>query len=523
KPELNELKSPLNQHQFNYKSYLVKQGIHHQIFVTKNEFISIVNSDVSLFGLSTKFRERVKESLQKYHFSKNEFGVINALLLGQRQDISKELINDYANAGAIHILAVSGLHIGIILLILSSILKPLDSIKYGKFIKLLLIVMLLWVFAFIAGLSASVVRAVTMFTFVAFGMISNRKSNIYYSLITSMFYLLLIKPMFLFDVGFQLSYLAVFGIVWIQPMLSSLWIPKYKLINKIWQLLTVSVAAQLIILPVSLYYFHQFPSLFLLSNLVIIPFLGIILMLGILVIVLAVINLLPQILADFYGTVINMMNQFVSWVASQEGFLLIDISVSKLVMISLYIAIFSGVYFFNKRTSKGLLMFLVSLTLIQSTFIYEKYIRNSKHELIIFHKSRTSIIGERNAGKLLVSSELDTVEIRNLKLLKSYKIGEDIDLTFKNKIQDVFYTNKNQLLVIDSLGVYQNLNINQPIVLLRHSPKINLKRMINELNPKQIIADGNNYKSYINNWREICEKEKIPFHYTGKNGTYIIK
>ena len=167
-----------------------------------------------------------------------------------------------------------------------------------------------------------------MFTFVAFGMISNRKSNIYYSLITSMFFLLLIKPMFLFDVGFQLSYLAVFGIVWIQPMLSNLWIPKYKLINKIWQLLTVSVAAQLIILPVSLYYFHQFPSLFLLSNLVIIPFLGIILMLGILVIVLAVINLLPQILADFYGTLINMMNQFVSWVGSQEGFLLIDISFS---------------------------------------------------------------------------------------------------------------------------------------------------------------------------------------------------
>ena len=320
KPDVKELIAPLNIHQFNYKDYLAKQGIHQQIFVNNQQFRMVNNSTISLLGLSAKFRETIQKSLQKYHFSKNEFGVISALLLGQRQDISKELINNYANAGAIHILAVSGLHIGIILLILSWLLKPIERIKYGKYLKLFLIVILLWMFAFIAGLSASVVRAVTMFTFVAIGSVFNRKRNIYFSLITSMFFLLLVNPMFLFDVGFQLSYLAVFGIVWVQPKLYNLWKPKLYILDKIWQLVTVSIAAQVGILPVSLYYFHQFPSLFILSNLVIIPFLGIILMSGILVIVLAVTNLLPQFLADAYGFVIHLMNQFVSWIADQEGF-----------------------------------------------------------------------------------------------------------------------------------------------------------------------------------------------------------
>ena len=523
KPELKELIPSLNPHQFNYKDYLAKQGIRHQAFINNQQYIPVKNHKVTLLGLSAKFRRIIQQSLKNYHFSKNEFGVINALLLGQRQDISKELINDYANAGAIHILAVSGLHIGIILLILSWIFKPLKKLSRGKFIKLFLIVLLLWIFAFIAGLSASVVRAVTMFTFVAIGNVSNRKSNIYFSLITSMFFLLLVKPMFLFDVGFQLSYLAVFGIVWLQPKLYNLWNPKLKIIDKFWQLVTVSLAAQTIILPVSLYYFHQFPSLFIISNVVIIPFLGIILMGGILVIVLAFTNLLPQFLADFYGSIIYLMNQFVSWIANQEDYLFKNISVSNLLMMALYFSIFSGILFFSNRVAKRFILLLLSIITLQSVFVYEKHLINSKNELIIFHKSRTSILGERKQNRLQVYHELDLIKIRELKLLASYQIGENVSLDFSNKFHNMYETKHNKLLIIDSLGIYEGLKIMHPIILLRHSPKINLKRLLDELNPKQIIADGNNYKSYINRWKIICKKEKTPFHYTGQNGAYIIK
>ena len=290
KPTLKPLIPPLNPHQFNYKSYLAKQGIHQQVFVNKQQYFFVNNAKASLLGWSAKFRMIIQESLQKHHFSKNEFGVINALLLGQRQDISKELINNYANAGAIHILAVSGLHVGIILLILTWILQPFERIRNGNFLKLCCIVILLWMFAFIAGLSASVVRAVTMFTFVAVGSATNRRSNIYFSLITSMFLLLLIKPMFLFDVGFQLSYLAVIAIVAIQPRLVKFWQPKNFILSKVWDYFTVGVAAQFGVVPISLYYFHQFPGLFFVSNILVIPFLGLVLGFGLFVIFLALLN-----------------------------------------------------------------------------------------------------------------------------------------------------------------------------------------------------------------------------------------
>ena len=214
--EFTELNAPLNPHQFEYRKYLARQGIHRQVFLNSNEFLLLDSNSESFLGGISKIRGGIQESLQR-HFSKDEYGVINALLLGQRQEVSKGLIDDYAKAGAIHILAVSGLHVGIVLLILSFLLKPLERIRYGKNIKLILIVLFLWFFALLAGMSASVVRAVTMFSAVAIGQFLQKKNAIEYSLIFSMFVLLLCKPMFLFDVGFQLSYLAVFGIVWVQP------------------------------------------------------------------------------------------------------------------------------------------------------------------------------------------------------------------------------------------------------------------------------------------------------------------
>ena len=220
--EFKRVSPPLNPNQFNYKEYLAKQGIHHQLFIDSAAFLQLSNTTSSLVGISGKFRNKVQKSLLKYNFKRDELAVITALLLGQRQEISKELLTDYASAGAIHILAVSGLHVGIILLILSFLFKPLEKIKNGAYLKALCIVLLLWMFAFIAGLSASVVRAVTMFTFLAIGQSLRRKKVVEFSLISSMLFLLIVKPMFLFDVGFQLSYLAVFGIIWVQPKLVAL-------------------------------------------------------------------------------------------------------------------------------------------------------------------------------------------------------------------------------------------------------------------------------------------------------------
>lgn len=521
KPEFKELIPPLNPHQFNYKEYLAKQHIYHQLFLNNSELKQVNDVSFSLIGLSASVRNDIQQSLQKHNFSKDEYAVINALLLGQRQEISKELLDDYTNAGAIHILAISGLHIGIILLLLSYLLKPLEKLPKGILIKTLSIILLLWSFAFIAGLSASVVRAVTMFTFIAIGQSFKRKKVIEFSLVSSLFFLLLINPLFLFDVGFQLSYLAVFGIVWTQPLLYKLWKPENFLLDKLWRLLTVSVAAQAGILPISLYYFHQFPSLFILSNLIIIPFLGGILLFGIIIIFLALFNILPQFLADGYLYIISLMNSFVSWISHQESFLLQEISMSLPAMFVWYVVIVLFFQVWIHKSAKRIFYFLGTIVLLQGVYLFEKFERENKKEFLVFHKSRNSIIGMRKGKELRIyNSENAIIEE---KLFQSYRIGENVNTvvidstfnytTFKNK----------QLLIIDSLGIYQLNKLKNPIVILQHNPKINLNRLITTIQPQQIITDGSNYKSYINKWQETSYKQKTPFWYTGQNGVFIIK
>ena len=516
------IKESLNPHQFNYKNYLVKQGIHQQVYTTKQELLLLDQTSTSFLGFIAAFRLKIQQSLQQYDFSEDELAIMNALLLGQRQDISKELTANYSKAGAIHILAVSGLHVGIILWMLSFVLKPLERYKKGKVIKLVLVLLFLWFFAVLAGMSASVTRAVTMFSAIAIGQFYNKRNAVEHSLIFSMFILLLLKPLFLFDVGFQLSYLAVFGIIWVQPVFYQLWKPKYYIIDKGWQLITVSTAAQLGVLPISLFYFHQFPGLFFLSNLLIIPFLGVILGTGIIVLGLSYLTILPILLVDIYGGIISILNRLVAFIARQEAFLFSDISFSFIKMFFSYLVIIACFQFFLKRNAKRCLFFLSSVVVFQSVFFYEKYHIEKNNEFIVFHKSRNSIVGIRTGSFLEVYNDMDSL-VTKQNLLKNYKVGENIQYQNNYKIPNLLQLNKQVILFIDTAGVYNLTDLQQPILVLRQSPKINLERLIKKLQPTIIIADGSNYKSYVRRWKATCLKLQIPFWSTDELGAYIKK
>jgi competence protein ComEC len=521
KTEFKNLIHPLNPHQFDYKDYLKKKYIYHQLFITDDALFPVKSNTTTLLGIANNIRKYVNYKLESYHFEPDQLAIINALLLGQRQDISNEIYSSYTNAGAIHILAVSGLHVGIILIILGLIFKPLERLKHGKLIKTILLVSILWSFALIAGLSASVTRAVTMFSIVAIALNLNRPTNIYNTLAISVFFILLFKPLFLFDVGFQLSYLAVFAIVTIDPLLYRIWKPKYWLTDLFWHTLTITISAQFGIIPISLYYFHQFPSLFFVSNLIIIPGLGIILGFGILIIFLAVLNLLPQFLADFFGYIISLMNSFVVWVSRQEAFLFKDISFNLLDVVASYILIITFVRLLFNKSYLNLKLFLIAILLVQGSLFYNT-LNKPSNKFVVFHKSRFSLIGNLAHNKIIISSDFDSVTQANNKIIKDYVVGNSIKTVLIDTLKPIYQLNKKHLLIIDSLGVYNIKSVKPEYILLRQSPKINLNRVIDSLKPKQIIADGSNYKSYIERWESICKKRKLPFHQTSKKGACII-
>lgn len=518
----SELPKAKNPFEFNYKNYLKHQQIFYQIYIPPKQFL-VLDKTTTIKGFAARAREKINIALIQNNFKDNELAVINALLLGQRQDISDDLMQNYVGAGAIHILAVSGLHVGIILLILTFLFKPLHHFKNGKLIASVLILILLWLFAILAGLSASVIRAVAMFSAIAIGMYSNRASNVNHALVISMFFLLLFNPNYLFEVGFQLSYLAVFAIVWIQPKLYELWQPKIWVADKFWQLLTVSIAAQIGVLPLSLYYFHQFPGLFFVSNLLIIPFLGIILILGISVILLSLFGILPVLLADIYVFMIQQMNHFIAFIGSQQFFIIENISFSFLLLLSCYAFIF---FFFkwteNKNYSRALLV-LSSIIVIQLVFIYEAYDLKSSENFIVFHKSKQSILAKRDGEKLVVSTSISDFSIHN-NPINSYIVGKGIkDVMIEDNPLNLQIFKDETILVIDSLGLYNFKTIKPTIVILRQSPKINLDRLLTHLKPTLVVSDGSNYKSYTTKWEQSCLENNTPFYNTFENGAFILK
>ena len=362
-----------------------------------------------------------------------------------------------------------------------------------------------------------------MFTAIAISLTTNQRISTYKALIISIFVLLMFDPFYLFNVGFQLSYLAVFFIIWIQPMLYKIWKPKLKIIDYFWQLLTVSVAAQIGVLPLIIYYFHQFPGLFFIANLIIIPFLGIILGLGILIIALALLNILPEILASFYSHIISALNFVVEWIAAKESFLFQNIYFSELTVLFYFLIIISLFKFLEIKNFKYLKFSLFAVILFQINLIVEKHYDHSTNEFIVFNKSRETIIGIRKGNDLQLNHTLDTIIINNENIVKSYLTGSKAKLNFTlNNIDNVYSFNNKNILVVDSLGIYNLQNSNFKYVLLRDSPNINLLRLIKKIKPELIIADASNFKSRVAFWQKTCETNNIKFHYTVTHGAFIV-
>lgn len=519
--KLQDIQKPLNPYQFNYSKYLELKQVYKQIYLKRDELLLLSNSKTTIYGYADQLRAKINTKLIEAGFKNEALSIMNALLLGQRQTIDKSTYTNYVNSGTIHILAVSGLHVGIILWILNFLFKPLLYLKYGNYIRPLILVFILWSFAIIAGLSPSVTRAVAMFSIISFAMHLKRPSNIYNTLIISAFLILLFKPNFLFEVGFQMSYLAVLGIVSVQPILYTLWKPKYLVFDKLWQIFTVTLAAQAGVVPISLFYFHQFPGLFFISNLVVIPFLGLILGFGLLVIALALLNKLPEFMVAAYSLIIDSLNDFIAWVAQFEDFLFRDIPFTILQVICSYFIIVALVQTYKTKNFKWLSLSLIGLICFQSISFSNRY-KSQDDAFIVFNKSRYSIIGQKDNNDLIVHHNLNAHKQQTDNVITNYKVGESIERIIIDSLQSVYQFKTKTILVIDSLSVYRGLSFQPNYILLRNSPKVNLTRAIESLKPSLIIADASNYTSYVNHWKATCKQKKIPFHYTYEKGAFIL-
>lgn len=520
KTALQRTSSSKNPNQFDYAKYLADKQIYAQVYCKKSEIKISQTIKKDIWYYSGRLHATILKNLESAHFNKDEMNVALALILGQQQEISADIIKDYQYSGATHVLSVSGLHVGFIMLFIMFVLKPVPNTRKGSAIKLFSILISLAGFAVISGLSPSVLRSVVMFSFVAIGNHLRRSGNIYHTLLVSILLILLFEPYFLFDVGFQLSYLALFFIVWLQPILKKIWSPKNKISIYIRDALTVSFAAQIGTLPLCLYYFHQFPGLFFVTNIIILPVLSFIMIAGIIVMIFAVFKSPPEILVYLFEKSIFILNQMIHYVASFESFVIQDISFNFYYLVTLYFVIISAIIWSKKPSYSKLIAVFVSIILLQLSFIYTKKETADQKELIVYNTKKSTLISKRFGSNITLFTN-DTTGDKSSKnnAFNSYLVGNFSVLNKSQQIRNVLFFNGKKISIIDSTGVYEN-KIQPDILILTQSPKINMDRILIEIRPKIIIADGTNTYAIQKKWKLSCEKKNIPFHATAEKGFY---
>ncbi len=520
---LLELNGPMNPGAFDFKEAMKRKGIYHQLTLDDGQFISCKTKGNSLRTQALMYREGIIQSLRKKEFPKEEFSVIEALLLGKRQDLSNEMVLNYQNAGAMHLLAISGLHIGILLMILNTLLKPIERFKHGKKIKLLLLITFLWFFAFLSGLSASVIRAVLMFTVLSIGLSSGRKSNLGHYLFTALFFSLIINPEYLFDLGFQLSYTAVLSIITISPLLQSFWKPNHRILRYFWNLLIISLSAQLGVLPLSLYYFHQFSALFFLSSLCVIPFLGIILGMGYLMILLNNFDQLPGFYVKSYIWVIKMMNQVIEILGSLNYLIYREVFFTLIGLLLSYIMIIFFISWLRYASAKRTMALLISAILLMTSLLVEKGRTQTSSAFIVFHQYKQSLLLKRRGNSAMVYGISGDKDARKHRLLRDYQLEHmTIELEEFNKMKHFFKIGDKRVMVLDHQAIKTDFGFKPDVIILMNSPKVNLERFLKKTHPKIIIADGSSYFSYKLLWQRTAKKHKIVFHDTAKMGAFAM-
>lgn len=528
---LQFIKNSNNPGTFNYERYAAFQDIYYQVYLKPGEFIILNSKEENPF---TKFiyktRNKIVSILSQYIPGDKESGLAEALLIGYKDDLDMGLVQAYSNTGVVHVVAISGLHLGLIYWLLNLLLKPLYKRKHTRWLKPILVITGLWLFAILAGAGPSVIRSAVMFTCIVLGESLKRPVSIYNTLAASAFLLLCYNPFWLWDVGFQLSYAAVLSIVIFMKPIYNWFFIQNKILDFIWKLNAVSLAAQILTVPVSIYHFHQFPNYFLFTNIIAVP-LSSLIVLG--EIVLCAVSLIP-ILAKYWGIALHWliwaMNSFVEHMESMPFSLWDSLYFSIPQLILLY-AFITGISIWllqkNKTGLKAGLLFLSGFVLLRTISFYQ----SSQQEKIIVYNvpQHTAIdfIDGRNYAFAGDSILLEDDFLRNFHLKASrilHRMYYADSLSLLTKTENYFLFGNKTILLVDANYRFEELpeKIKADIVIISKNPKLYINNLLKTVNCKQIIFDASNPTWKVEKWEQDCANASLSCFSVVDKGAFVM-
>ena len=531
KNKLSTFDPPKNPGEFNYKRFLKWKRIHFRQFVQSDDYKIIRHNKESIIERTVRIsRNHVQRVILTVIKNDRERKVAHALFLGDKHVLDPEIRSAYAETGAMHVLAVSGLHVGIFYMMLKLLLSRIirnKKIRYN-IIRNSIILLFIWFYALLTGSSPSVMRAATMFSFIVVADTTGSKSNIFNTVAASAFILLLFKPLMLFEVGFQLSYLAVFGIVLFYPIFYNCLYVRNKWLDKIWQITCVSFAAQLATFPLGLLYFNQFPLIFPLSNLFVIPLIGIIIHVGIATIAFSWIPVALKFVGSILNTVITLLNNGVFKFEKIPNALLENIHVSTFKIILIYGLIISLFVLYRFPRTKSLLACLtISCGLCLNVFIQK--INNQKDNfIVVFNENQTTTLGFSSSNSAMVISHTPYNENKkyNVKtfFLSKHKTPnyEIFDSVYHQSNNFMEFNNKSIIRIDKKFKLIESARLSSHVLLISDSQPHSINKILHSIKSEYLVFDSSNSKWKLNEWKATCDSLQVGYHDVNEQGAFVL-
>lgn len=515
---------------FDYAAYSQRQGVTGQLFVRDSTQVILVRD--SAFSFKRKiiaWRETILYQLKKYIAGKEEAGLAEALLVGYKEDLDEDLLRSYSNTGVVHVIAVSGMHLALIYWLIQKLLAPLAVVPRTKWISFVIAVSLLWLFSLIAGGAASIVRAAVMFTCLLLGQTLSRKSNIYNTLAASAMLLLCYDPYWLWDAGFQLSYLAVLSIVLFYKPIYNLVYCRYRIMDWLWQLCAVTCAAQILTTPVSIYLFHQFPVCFLFTNLPVVPLSSIILIGEIGLLAAGFSTWLSEYAGMILGWMIRLMNNII-YVIEKFPFAIWDnLNISMVQVLLLYLVIGLTAFGLMEKSAKALVVSLATLNIVAGIRYVDCSRASVQNRFIVFNLpegSKVSIVNGRKQW-LQQKSQLTPSSIRNniRPSLCAYRTSFADTLESLHVSGNLITYSGYRIMIADS--ALRVRRIREPaaadILFVHGSARDSAAIWLRKIQVNQLIIDRRMSMKKRADWKAAALEKEIPVHDMNEKGAFNSK
>ncbi|KLT66926.1 ComEC/Rec2 family competence protein [Pedobacter sp. BMA] len=523
---------PCNPAEFDFKWWLATQNIYEQTFVDQNHLEKTGrNCGNPLIRLALQIRKQQIEKYRKLIKNKEAFAVASTLILGFRADLDTETLNAYSKTGTIHALSVSGSHVAIIFFMLDFLLAFLDKKRWLKVLKFILICTLIWTYALITGFSPSVIRSSIMISIFITAKTFTKSKNAYNTLAFSAFCQLVYNPFLIWDVGFQLSYLSVLGLIYLQPKIYNWLYVKNKWVDKIWQLIALSLSAQLATFPLTIYYFHQFPVYFLLANLFIAIPLILIMILG-----LAVLMPWMRWIAPLFEWCIVLTNAGLKWMSNlpYATFSAIWINLPELILLStaLVLMVLGLAKYAKKNFTVGMILYLLYSLMIS----YREWQISHQNKIIFFslrknyaaafiHGHHAVLITDLKASeKIYLSSVKPALDQSEVNKIEFVKLNDDfVQQSFIQKSHQIIFHNYSIMIIDEHMNNKEILgNKRFSCLWLTGNSNFNLNALSKQLQYNTLILDATNKDYKIIAINAMAENYGIPLHVLKKNPAYLI-